>query len=86
MQTIQTKYLPATGTRGSRIKVQAEWGSKTYAYDHSAEDAHMAAFNQFLTERNAMMHEMYPDHGKPWWELVAFAGSLDRRGNVYIVK
>ena len=86
MQTIQTKYLAPTNTRGARIKVQAEWGSKTYDYDHGAESAHDVAFEQFLAERNAMMHEMYPDHGEPWWALVAAAESLDHRGNVYIVK
>lgn len=31
-QAIQTKYLPATNTRGSRIKATAERGSITISY------------------------------------------------------
>ena len=34
MQAIQTKYLPATDTRGSRIKATCETGSITIAYPH----------------------------------------------------
>lgn len=86
MQTIETKYLSATNTRGSRIKVYSEWGSKTYPYDHSAESAHDVAFEQFLAEQNAIMADKYPEHEGPWWVLVASAGSLNQRGNVYIVK
>ena len=35
MQAIITKYLPATNTRGSRIKATAYAGSVTVAWDHS---------------------------------------------------
>ena len=34
MQAIQTRYLPATDTRGSRIKAWAEAGSITIPYPH----------------------------------------------------
>lgn len=86
MQTIETKYLPATNTRGSRIKVYSEWASKTYAYDYGAESAHDVAFEKFLAEQNSILAEEYPDHKGPWWVLVASARSLSHQGNVYIVK
>jgi len=35
MQAIVTKYLPATNTRGSRIKATAYAGSVTVSWDHS---------------------------------------------------
>ena len=34
MQAIQTRYLPATDTRGSRIKAWCEAGSVTIGYPH----------------------------------------------------
>lgn len=34
MQAIHTKYLPATNTRGSRIKATCEAGSLTIDYPH----------------------------------------------------
>jgi len=45
MQAITTTYLPATNTRGARIKAQAWAGSVIIAYDHAlnAEDAHAEA-------------------------------------------
>lgn len=83
MRIIETKYLPATNTRGSRIKVYSEWGSKTYEYDYGAENAHDVAFEKFLAERNAILAEEYPDNK---WVLVASARSLSLQGNVYIVQ
>jgi hypothetical protein len=47
MQFIQTKYLPATNTKGSRIKATTSFGndSITIAYDYSldCEQAHAKA-------------------------------------------
>ena len=44
MQAITTKYLPATNTRGSRIKATAGQGqSITVGYDHGAPCAHRVA-------------------------------------------
>lgn len=48
MQTVTTKYLPATNTRGARIKVSSWLGNKTFSYDHAASCAHEAAFNEWL--------------------------------------
>lgn len=89
MQTIMTRYLPPTNTRGARIKVISAWGSKTYAYDHTAGEPHKAAFDAFLAERNKVMAEKYPNTTAEiggWWKLVAYADSLDKRGFTYIIK
>ena len=46
MQSIVTKYMPATNTRGARIKAMCERGSITIPYPdelHQGEDAHMSA-------------------------------------------
>lgn len=90
MQTVITRYLSPTNTRGSRIKVISAWGSQTYSYDHSANCAHRAAFDLFLAEQNKLMAEKHPDcqaaiEGE-WWKLVACADSLDNRGLTFIVK
>lgn len=86
MQIIETKYLPATNTRGSRIKVTSEWGSKTYSYDYAANEPHVAAFNLYLAELNKLLAEEYPDHQGDWWQLVGFAGSLNKRGFTFLIK
>ena len=45
MQAIVTKYLPATNTKGSRIKATCEAGSVTIGYPHelSGQAVHRAA-------------------------------------------
>jgi hypothetical protein len=35
MQAIQTKFIPCTNTRGSRVKAWAEAGSITVSWDHA---------------------------------------------------
>lgn len=47
-QAITTKYLPATNTLGSRIKVTSRFGSKSYSYDYGAKCAHKAAFFEWM--------------------------------------
>lgn len=44
-QAINTKFLPATNVRGSRVKAIAEAGSVTLSWDHAlnAEDNHVRA-------------------------------------------
>lgn len=52
MQAIQTKYIPATSTKPSRIKAWCDRGSLTISYPHEApggaEGAHTAAARQFV--------------------------------------
>lgn len=90
MRVITTKYLAPTNNLGSRIKVTAVWGSKTYPYDWSAKEPHKTAFDLFLAEQNKLMAEKYPDCQKAqeggWWKLVAYADSLDNRGLTFIIK
>ena len=44
MKAIVTHYLPATDTRGSRIKATAEGGnSVTIGYDHASDNTHRKA-------------------------------------------
>lgn len=46
MQAIVTKYLPATNTKGARIKASCEAGSVTISYPHEAQrgvEAHATA-------------------------------------------
>ena len=40
MQAIVTKYLPATNTRGSRIKAMCEAHSITMSWPHDSNDPH----------------------------------------------
>ena len=93
MQTITTKFLPATNTRGCRIKVTSWLGSKTYSYDYQASDvdsAHKSAFDEYLLKLNERMKELHPDcqeaiEGR-WFKLVAYASLPDSSGYAFIIK
>lgn len=53
MQTIKTKYIPATNTRGERIKAQIESGeSITIPYDYALDvkEAHIQAIKALKTK------------------------------------
>lgn len=89
MQTIITKYLAPTNTRGSRIKVTSCHGSKTYSYDYAAACAHTSAFEQYLGMINAEMAEKYGNECPPdgnWFKLVANASLPDGTGYAFIIK
>ena len=68
MQSIQTKYLPATNTKGSRIKASCERGSVTipYPYECNCEEAHVLAaktlVHKFLEEDKAKYNQAYTDN------------------------
>jgi hypothetical protein len=59
MQSIQTKYLPATDSNGSRIKAKCARGSITIPFPHelTGDETHRAAVhalvNRFLKEDEA---------------------------------
>lgn len=80
MQTVTTKYLPATNTRGARIKVSSWLGNKTFSFDYAANCAHEAAFNEWLNEEN----KIWPN-GKEY-KLVAKGRLPDDRGYGFIVE
>lgn len=90
MQTITTKYLAPTNSRGSRIKVTSALGSKTYSYDYSAIEPHKAAFDEYLAMLNKEMAEKHQDCQEAvelkWFKLVAWAGLPDQRGCAFIIK
>ena len=79
MQAIQTKYLPATNNRGSRIKATCERGSITipFPYDLNGDDVHRKAVDALVTrfmtedrERNGT-----PALDNPWFRPFV-SGSL----------
>ncbi len=45
MQSLTTKFIPCTNTKGSRIQVKASRGTKYYSYNHAlnAEQNHYQA-------------------------------------------
>ena len=53
-QAIETKYLPATNNRGSRIKAMAWAGSVTVPYDYAldADGNHKAAADALIAKYN----------------------------------
>lgn len=89
-RVVTTKYLPATNTRGARIKVTSWLGSKTYSYDHAAEDAHDSAFSEWLLALNKEMAVTLPDCQDAvelrWFKKVARGSLPDGRGYGYVVQ
>lgn len=86
MQTVITKYLPATAHRGSRIKVSSWLGNKIIPWDYAldAEDNHKVAFYAWLDEENK---EMYARFGvEPWFKYVAHGNLPDSSGYAFIIK
>ena len=85
MQTVTTKYLPATNTRGARIKVSSWLGNKTFSYDHAANCTHEAAFNEWLKEINRRLKESR-NGAHEGFKMVAKGSLPDGKGYGFIVK
>ena len=68
MQAILTKYLPATNTRGSRIKASCERGSITISYDSAldSESAHIAAVDALVAKFVKEDANRYGTALNPW--------------------
>ncbi len=70
MQAIQTKYLPATNSRGSRIKASCERGSLTIPYPHelSGDEVHREAVRQLLERfvSEDWRDRSIPPSNNPW--------------------
>jgi hypothetical protein len=70
MQAIQTKYLPATNSRGSRIKASCERGSITIPYPHelSGDEVHREAVRQLLERfvSEDWRDRSIPPSNNPW--------------------
>lgn len=75
MQAIQTRFIGATNTKGSRVKAFTEGFPRGitvgYEYAASVEGAHDAAFLAFVRARG-------------WFGLWARGASADKRGNTYV--
>lgn len=70
MQAIQTKYLPCTNNRGSRIKASCDRGSITIPYPHelSHDEVHREAVRQLIAKFNKEDVAKYGsvDQGRGW--------------------
>lgn len=70
MQAIQTKYIPATNYKGSRVKAWCARGSITISYPHdlSGDDVHVAAAQALVVKFAAEDVKKYgkPDAGANW--------------------
>ena len=78
MQSIITKYLPATNNRPSRIKAICDRGSITipYPYDLSGDAVHIAAVSELVHKFAAEDLATYgaPKDGNPWLRPFASGG------------
>ena len=75
MQAIQTKFIPATNTRGSRIKATCARGSAQFAYPHelNQSDVHQWAAKELCKRFAAQDVKQYgtPMEKNPWiWPTV----------------
>lgn len=68
MQAIQTRYLPATNFKGSRIKATCERGSITIDYPHelSGEEVHRAAVHALIARFVKEDESRYGTGRNPW--------------------
>ena len=68
MQAIQTKYLPATNLKGSRIKAWCERGSITIDYPHelSGAEVHRAAVHALIARFVKEDAIRYGTQRNPW--------------------
>jgi len=90
MQTVITKFLPPTNTRGARIKVTGSALTKTFSYDYCKDEPHKAAFNKWLELVNHDMAIAHPDCIEAleggWFKLVAYAPLPGNSGYAFIIK
>ncbi len=88
MQAIQTKYLPATNSRGSRIKATCERGSVQvpYDYDLSTESAHKSAVSALIAKFCAEDSVTYgtPVDKNPWSRPFVTGALSDSYVHVYL--
>lgn len=82
-QAIVTKFIAPTNSRGARIKVSSWQGNKFYSYDYAANDAHKAAFDLWLTEKNEQMEREYGIEN--WFSISDWGSNPDGTGNTYII-
>lgn len=84
MQAVITKYLPANGKKGSRVRVTSWFGSKTYPVDFNSKENHKAAFEVWLSAKNAELKERY-DGGHDGFKLHSYGEMPDGSGYAFLV-
>lgn len=87
MQAIQTKYLPPTNHRGSRIKATCERGSITIPYPHelSGDEVHREAARALLSQFLREDREKYGSHPMGnGWNLPFVTGFLPDGSGVHV--
>lgn len=74
MQTVITKYLPATNTKGSRIKATTSGSVKTFtrSYNHN-----ISAFDNHKNAAAALMHQL-------GWDYADAIGGDTKDGTVWV--
>jgi hypothetical protein len=90
-QAIQTAFLPATETKGERIKASCERGQITVDYPHelSVSDAHAYAARtlqvKFVKEDRAEYGEECTIEGNPWMRrMVGGSCPANKRGYIFV--
>jgi hypothetical protein len=87
MQAIQTKYIPATNHKPSRIKAWCERGSITVSYDYELGDegAAQVAVNALVSRFAEQDRKNYgtPVEGNPWLRPMA-CGGLPSGGYAFV--
>lgn len=83
MQAIQTKYLPATNFKGSRIKAWCERGSITIDYPHDSNLEHRTAADALVAKFVKEDKAKYGEHPNPWDKPRASGGLPSLEGDVF---
>jgi hypothetical protein len=84
MQAIQTKYLPPTNSRGSRIKAWCDRGSITVGYDHGASNPHKVAVEALLRKFIAEDKARYGSDKTPWYGPWVEGGLPNNGGSCFV--
>lgn len=86
MQAIETKYIPATNYRGSRIKASCERGSITVSYDCAlnSEEAHIAAVKALVAKFVKEDEKRYGTNNNPWSKPFVTGGLKKTYVHVYL--
>lgn len=83
-QAIQTKYLPATNRRGSRIKAWCDRGSIVVPYRHGDRDAHRYTMEQLIQQFLAEDAKRYGSGKNPWSGPWVEGGLPNNGGFVFV--
>ena len=85
MQTITTKFIGPTNTKGSRIMVKSWLKNKSFGWDHAlnSEANHKAAAQQLVDVLNA--DRVSKGYGDFQWTIIAAGSMPDGKGYACII-